>query len=353
MISSAQKRAEWPTKGVHMTTFLTLLRRTAIALGAIAALTVTSEANAQAGTITLTNGSSCKYTSMTVNPTGAVDVQCDTGTPPPAGPGTFSVIGNVSNLSTGLANSGTAFQVRRVGGSAGAVNVSYSVSGVCVAVGAGTLSFADASALSQSVQVSTGGTTGDCTVTIVVDAPGLSGAASTLTKTIPVSAPVAGCPVNDTPVLTLPSSGSASPAKLLPSGGIASYRLPPTASNSGQFKLSETTVSFPVAPWYYEISISRCKGVIDEEQTGPGCYVQSQNVKLLTKIWMRAVSLRYPSQTAMDNANICFTPGATWQNGTTVVAGTQDYFINIRYTYALCSSGAQCGWVPQWVKYTY
>jgi len=336
-----------------MNTFLTLLRRTAVALGAIAALTVTSEANAQAGTITLTNGSSCQYTSMTVNPTGAVDVTCDTGTPPPAGAGTFSIIGNVSSIGTGVADSGTAFQVRRVGGSSGEVIVNYTASGQCTDAGPGVLTFASGSALSQSVHVATS-TAGLCTVDIVVQSPGLTGAAATLTKTIAVSAPVAGCPVNDTGILNLPSSGSNSGTKLLASGTIASYRLPPTSSNSGQFKLSGTTTSFPVGPWWYEISISKCKGVINEVLTGPGCYDQSSNVNLFAKVWMRATSTKYPSQTAMDTAHICYTPGATYTNSSgVVVPGTQDYFINIRYTYAGCTSGSMCGWVPQWTKFTY
>lgn len=334
-----------------MTTFLTLLRRTAVALGAIAALTVTSEANAQAGTINLSNGGSCPYSSMTIDPSGAVNVTCDTGTPPPAGPGTFSIIGNVSSIGTSTANSGTAFQVRRVGGSAGEVTVTYAVAGACSDAGAGFVTFSSGSALSKSIPVQTTATPGVCTVEIVVGTPGISG--NPLIKAIAVNEPVAGCPASDVVALNLLSSGTASPSKLLPSGVVASYRLPASSTNSGQFKLSETTTSFPRAPWYFEISISKCKGVIEDSPasrtTNEGCYIQSANPRLLVKTWMLNTSSRYGSSAAMDTAKICYTPGG----GSTTVPATQDYYINIRYTYESCATGSMCGWVPQWTKYVY
>ncbi len=332
-----------------MTTFLTLLRRTAVAMGAIAALTVTSEANAQAGTINLSNGSSCQYTSLTVDPTGAVNVTCDTGTPPPTSPGTFSLLANVASINTGTQTT-TAFQVRRVGGTAGEVVVSYTATGSgggCTAVDSGTLTFPALSAATQNIRVLAGATSGDCTVTITVADPGLSGTLSTLTKTVPVTAPIAGCPASDVTVRSLGGSGNANGTLLLASGAIASYALPKTTKNSGIFKLSETTSTFPMAPWYYEVHISKCKGLV-EETAGDGCYIKSGNQRLLSKIWMVNPTATYPSKAVMDTRGICYTPGAS----TATITGEQ-YYINIRYTYASCSTLSVCGWVPQWTVWTY
>lgn len=319
-------------------------------MGAIAALTVTSEANAQSGTITLSGGNgSCTYSSLTVNPTGAVDVTCDTGTPPPAGPGTFSLVANVASINTGTQTT-TAFQVRRVGGTAGEVIVSYTASGSgggCSAVDGGTLTFPDLSASTQNIRVLAGNSSGDCTVSITVGAPGLTGTASTLTKTVAVTAPVAGCPASDLVPKSLPSSGTASTALLMPSGGITAFFLPKTPTNSGNFKLSETTSTFPGQPWYYEVHISKCKGLV-EETVGDGCYIKSGNQRLLSKVWMINTTANYPSKAAMDLRNICYTPGAS----TATVNGDQ-YYINVRYTYPSCGLLSTCGWVPQWTKYTY
>lgn len=317
----------------------TLFRRTLFALGAIAALTVTGEASAQAGSITLSNGGSCNYTTMVVDPSGAVNVTCDTGTPPPAGSGTFSVSALLSslNVSTGSAS---AFRVSRTGGTANEVSVSFDVTGECAAVTASPLIFPAGSATSQTINVSTGASAGTCSVTLTVGAPGTPG---TTVRSIPVSAPSSnGCPTSPIVPQSLGDAGLLT-SLVLPSDGMQSYKLPlPTSGKiTGIFKLSPNANSYPRDPWYIEAQISKCPGTF-QDVVGPGCFVRSSNATAIFSVYYQTGTTATLTQAKLEPKGYCFAP-------------TTDgpWYVNVRYVYASCASGPNCGWHSQWTNSGY
>jgi hypothetical protein len=106
--------------GAFMSTRLTTLRRTVAIIGAISATTAFDAVGA--GTVTLSNGNSCNWTSMSVDVAGAITIQCTVvDNPPPAAEATFA-IDAPSSLQPGAYSLDV--KVRRVTGTA---NKNYTV----------------------------------------------------------------------------------------------------------------------------------------------------------------------------------------------------------------------------------
>ena len=166
-----------------------LLRRTALALAAAAASLFAVPALALTVTLNNTTGSSCTYTGITTDPSGNVQVNCQTtgGT----GPGTFSVSMQASaTVGTTSVNA----TVSRNSGSTGQVIVTYNIAGTgtgCASPATGsTLTFADGSTGSQMIVVTLGANAGDtCTVTIT----GVDNSATIGTGSATVTLAAAGC----------------------------------------------------------------------------------------------------------------------------------------------------------------
>ena len=147
-----------------MTSFQTLLRRTAATAGAIAALMVMGPATSQ--TVTLSTGASCTYSDMRVQPNGSVTVTCGPGV---SSPGTFSVVApaQLAMNASSASSSATAVSVRRSNGSTGGLDVTFNVVSQSVSCNpnSGTLTFADG-ITSQPIVVQATGVAGTCTVSI-------------------------------------------------------------------------------------------------------------------------------------------------------------------------------------------
>jgi len=323
-----------------------LFRRTAFVLGALAALTATGEASAQAGTINLNNSTanSCSYSSMTVSPNGSIEVTCDGGTTPPAGT-YFSVSNYISSVNTG-ATSTKAFKITR-GGTAAASDVPFTISGQCTLDTPATSS-AEFLSATPSVDVyitPTGSSGGTCSIQMGTPTTGTINGTST--RTIVVSGVVAGCPSNSIIPQNLGATGALTLLKMS-SGGITSFVLPAITDNTrrtGVFKVSPTTVSYPVAPWNYEINISKCKGVIDSSSAGAKCYkMSSNNADIGTLQWLGKPGGTY-TQAAMETRGYCYAP-----------EGDGPWYVNVRYTYADCRFGSTaitCGWHTSWSTSAY
>ena len=450
-----------------MNSFHTLLRRTAAALGAIAALTATGVATAQ--TVQLKTGSvvtsECPYSAMSVSPTGAVVVTCSGA----ASAGSF-VLTAPTSLSTNTTNTGSQVKVTRSGGTAGASDVAFTASGAsCNPVTTSPLQFADAVPGSQSIELTTTATSGNCVVTLtsatvgtiaspvsrtikvtdpdadvafafasptstatvgggavtitVTRTGGINGtwsvpyslagtlaasAADTLpangelsgtltftgatgsvpgnqTATLTYSPPIAavttpanliisfgaptggiggtppqaatigapheltlnsapvGCPVPETTANSL--GGPGSPITLvMPTGMIKTYTLPTPVSpkTTGAFKLSGGSNSYPMTPWYYEVHINKCKGQV-QETVGDSCYGKFANAAaVFTKVWFTKTIGAYDTVLKIQKAGYCYAPPSEGP-----------WYVNIRYTYAGCTSGPACGWAAQWTNWSY
>lgn len=443
----------------------TLIRRTAAALGAIAALTASGLATAQVVTLTGASGSSCTYSQMTVLPNGNVAVTCNSV----ASPGTFTLTAPTS-ISTNSQTTASQVRVNRANGSTGEVTIGFSVpasASNCTSATPTPITFADGDITAKAILIDTAATTGSCVVTLLAPSAGTLGSPSSRTMTVvdpdadvsfafattsssaaiggsnvqivvnrsggtnnawtvpvtlsggltasgsliagtgtttPAGSPVllqfpensasatlTFDPAGATPasptlpsslVLTLgtPTSSTAPPAQTgsasgshtltlngpavgcpvpettannlggggytnltrLSSGTVHTFTLPTPTLNkkTGIFKLSETSVTWPIAPWNYEIHINKCKGLV-QAATGDGCYASSANKTLFNKVWFTAFTTGFPTKTKMDLYGYCYAPPSEGP-----------WYINIRYNYASCTT-APCGWHAQWTNWAY
>ncbi|HET6266057.1 MAG TPA: hypothetical protein VFD95_14435, partial [Usitatibacter sp.] len=115
--------------------------------------------------------------------------------------------------------------------------------------------------------------------------------------------------------------------------------------SSLKFTLSQTTTSFPIAPWNYEIHVNKCKGLVQASSTDK-CYAVSQNPTIFEKVIFTKTTTSGPYATpaGITGAGYCYAPKSDGP-----------YYINIRYTYSKCSPtvGPVCGWMAQWKNSTY
>jgi len=339
-----------------------LLRRTALALAAAAASLFAVPALALTVTLNNTTGSSCTYTGITTDPSGNVQVNCQTtgGT----GPGTFSVS---MQASATVGTASVSATVSRNSGNTGQVIVTYNVAGTgtgCASPATGsTLTFADGSTGSQMIVVTLGANAGDtCTVTITgVDNSATIGTGSATVTLAAASGggggtppPPAGCPATPTDPAyisaTLVGIGQGQvigyPASIgnvgftLPSGKVAAIALPPTINghSSAVFKMAPT--SFSPSSGTLEISISKCPGTIDTNGSlaSTFCYFRGNAASPGNRKW-------YGKPTTI------ITSTATAQYYSACWAGESEgqWYANIRYVYTTCNNyTGTCGQSVQW-----
>ena len=161
-----------------MKSILTLIRRTAVGLSAIVALTVTGYAVSQTSQVQLfeSNGSlksSCSYSTMTVTPSGGIQVTCSGTTS--SGP-TFALAAPTS-LPVNTTTSSNEVRVVRTGTSNADVQVNYSVSGNgCVAANNASVTFLAGTGGSMEISVTTNATAGQSCVVQITPPAGMAGA---------------------------------------------------------------------------------------------------------------------------------------------------------------------------------
>jgi hypothetical protein len=130
---------------------------------------------------------------------------------------------------------------------------------------------------------------------------------------------------------------------LQPTGVITAMQLPSLtagyASGSVQMTYGSRT---PAGTAMYEISISRCPGLIDPTGTstgaGPYCYFGSSNPTSLSLVWFARSSSTYGALGTLAAKGYC------------VADETQGpWYANLRYTYSTCAYGpGNCGEQIQW-----
>ena len=437
-----------------MISFQTLLRRTAAALGAIAALTVTGPATSQTvPTVTLSTGPSCPYSSASliggnfsfvcsgvttvtytitapsslpqnfttgsqikIVRTGAttaaidvnfaivsgpcsasnaatsvnilagytsanlgIDTAAATGSPcvisiaaPPTGPPSSASIDIVNPdadatfafaTTTSLANVGGSpinIRVNRGGGTNGAFTVPLTLAGDLAPAGsllagnlsAAALSFAANDSFKNVIYTppSTPPSVPSPPATLLVTFGAITGGTlpqigtGSGTHTMTLNGPQAGCPVPETTAVSMKGAGVFELLQM-PSGGIKTYLLPtPLAPKiTGSFNLAPTTPSYPVAPWYYEVHINKCKGLV-QSTPGDGCYGQFANATaIFSKVWFTKFTSSYDTTVKLSKYGYCHAPPSEGP-----------WYVNVRYTYASCSAvGGVCGWHVQWTNWSY
>jgi hypothetical protein len=264
--------------------------------------------------------------------------------------------------------------VERRGGTNNAYTVPYTLSGDLTASGAmiagtgtvsGSLSFTGGSGGNQTDNITyTPPTTtptmpalpANLVITLGTPSPTSTGAQTAsidpLDKvhTLTLNGPAVGCPAAQTPLNDLGGQGKLTTVKLT-SGGIATFSMPvPGTDRTGKvlsslrFTLSETTVTFPVAPWNYEIHVNKCRGLV-QPSASDKCYAVSGQKSIFEKIIFTKTTSSGTFSTAagITGAGYCYAP-----------ASGGPYYINIRYNYSACTAiGGYCGWMAQWQPYTY
>lgn len=449
----------------------TLIRRTAAALSAIAALTVPGLATAQVVTLTGASGSSCTYSQMTVLPNGNVGVVCV----PSSSPGVFTLTAPPS-LSTGSQSTSSQVRINRTGGSTGDVTIGFSLTGanLCTSATPTPVTFLDTDASPKSIIIDTGATTGACVVTLLTPSGGSLGSPSSKsisvvdpdapvtfafattssaasvgsssvqivvtrtggannTWTVPVTAsgaltlggsvpitsggtlpvmpatltflpgssqstfsytppavtpgspalpatvqfqlgmpsstptpptqtgivgspsthmltlngPAVGCPVPETVAASAAAAFANGTTLVMPSGAIKTFTLPaPTLGKlTGTWRMSAgTSTMVSIAPYYFEVHINKCKGLVDGT-TGDACYGKfSTNTGVWAKVWFTTTIVGnslYGTVAGIQSRGNCYAPPSEGP-----------WYVNIRYIYSNCSIGT-CGWNYQWNNWTY
>ena len=164
---------------------------------------------------------------------------------------------------------------------------------------------------------------------------------------------VAGCPTgaNGTVMAAFPGTsgthvsndGSPSGYWLQPTGVITAMQLPslPSGYASGSVQMTYGSHT-PGGTTLYEISISRCPGIIDttgaSTGAGPYCYFGSSNPTSLSIVWFARNSSTYGALGTLPAKGYC------------VADETQGpWYANLRYTYSTCAYGpGNCGEQLQW-----
>ncbi len=333
---------------------ISLLRRTFVALASATALMAAADAHAQ-GKVKLSNAGGkdeCSYSSMSITPDGSVTVQCSgTAPPPPPPPIGETFVMSVAAMSA-APHTVVQIPVTRsgpVGTVFGAMvlNFTYQGSG-CAISGVYPLTFA-AGEMSSPVIAPMAGD-GICTAALIApSAPATLGTPSSTVITVgsggttPQPPPAAGvnCPTGYSPPINLLSNsflGKGNPLlQMQASGQVVSIPLPSMGNwSTGQVTFGESPTASTPQPVTIEISINKCPGLIDTNIENR-CNVRSTNGHNNSITWFARA---YSIITGPEIAN---------QRGYCWGGGSDQYYINARWTYQACGFGQQvCGFAVQY-----
>jgi hypothetical protein len=317
-----------------------LLRRTLAVLGAGTMLAATLPTAAQTVTLSGATGNTCNYSQMTVQPNGTITVTC-TGavvTPPPPVEGQANFTVDAPKL-TGEAWTLSEAYIHRTGGPGGPLTVQFTYSGTGCAVGSysGTVALTDGAQQLISFMLSAGG---PCTVAISPPT-GHTASTNSVTITVPTAGtpPVSGCPTPEVTALNRTLDYGPVDQLRMKSGIIATY--PVIASPDGRYISVEFTQGQqPNTPGgaTTEFSVSQCKGVISTSV--PDCYyksnqgsVNSNKITIYTKT--------KPEWGWVDQSSLS-------GYGCLADLSKGAWYVNVRWTYAICNYGENCGFSMQW-----
>jgi hypothetical protein len=332
-----------------------LLRRTLVVLGAVAGFATVTDVVAQ-GTVTLSSGGSCTFSSMTIQPNGNVSVQCSGGQPPPPPPPgqAFFTISGAGSLQPNTAYNTGQFKVSRTDtdGPNDVVAFGYTVTGAgCEFRSQGPywLTKAAGNNNSHNLDIKTGAS-GGCTITLTIQ--------EGHTGSTPMNMTVAG-PNNETPppgcngaaagsidrsgnigVLYRDGGGSSVDQLRMDSGTIAYYKVvdAPKPEQSVLVHFTQGQQANLPAGFTAEFSVSQCKGEINPTLPFP-CYQKTVfNNNNSVPIYTAAVpQYGWTSQAAIGERG-CYAP-----------TSERPYYVNVKWTYSTCAWGAgNCGTSMQW-----
>lgn len=345
---------------------LHLLRRTAVALAAMAGFSVAATSQAAVITLTGATGTSCSYSSMSVAPDGSFNVTCTGGTTTtPTTPTTPSCqttntckSGGVFTFSQSTAsapaNAQLALFINRSGATAGIgqVQVPITFTGSCTYNGAPqvTATFADG----QNVLgfYADTGAAGTCSVGFgapsmvsgTVDNPPTASGTVAVTvgngggSTVPPPPP-GTCPTGFTApsdMLQMTLGGLGNPLfAMAHSGQVVSIPLPDHSSlgvASGSLMFGESAGgAYTPQPVTLMISINKCPGYIDPDQSNH-CNITSTQGNYNSLTWL------FKGYGSLNNYATVNARGYCW------AGDGGPYYINTKWTYQQCAFGAQaCG----------
>lgn len=318
-----------------------LLRRTAVALAAVAGFAVLLPAFAQSGILRKSTGESiCNYTDMRVTPSGGITVTCEgTTTPPPTPPPageSFSITSSPASLA---ATASGLVLVTRVNGTNSVAAINYTISGGCSPAN-GTFWIGTERATEGFLVTAPGGGGGSCTATLnSVNVGALATPSSATISITGGTTPVQpGCAAPPNDVLDFELKLSGADILRMGSGRIAAAVLPKVSdtrgSSSGKIIFGEATIAPRAAA--VEISVTRCRGVIDTN--GGHCYMRSTNVAFMKMEWIEQPIWGASTDNIANIYGLC---KAFQADG--------PFYVNVRYSYSPsdCQWG-DCGLVNQW-----
>lgn len=338
---------------------LSLLRRTFAALAAAAFVFTASDALAQGNRIKLTGGNKndeCEFSSMSITPAGGVSVQCSgtTAPPPPPPPPVDPTVPGVFSMSnaamSAAANSTASVSVMRTGGSLAATIYYWYTGNGCKWYDVGALNFAQG-ALVAFINAPVTATGTACTVNLAPPAAPASLGAQT-TTTINVTASVEpppppanpNCPAGYSPpqsLLGASFAGLGNPLLQMQAAGQVVQIPLPSMNSSGQVTFGESAGgAYTPQPVTLEVSINKCPGLIETDYTNR-CNIRSTNGNYNSITWL-AKAYQSRGGGGID-ASTASANGLCW------AGGTDQYYINARWSYSSCAFGAQvCGFAIQY-----
>ena len=332
-----------------------LLRRTLVVVGAAAGFATATDVVAQ-GTVTLSSGGSCTFSSMTIQPNGNVSVQCAGGNnpiePPPVGQAYFSISGSGTLQPNTAYNTGQ-FKVSRTDttGPNDVVAFGYTVTGAgCEFRSQGPywLTKAAGNKNAHDLDIKTTAS-GSCTITLTIQ-EGHTGSAP-MNMAVAGNGgppPESGCsaaPLNSVDrsgsigILHRDAGGSSVDQLRMDSGTVAYYRVvgAPKPEQSVRVMFSQGQQPNTPPGVVTEFSVSKCPGVIDT--TVPDCYYRNTSINNnAIEIFTAPVpQYGWVDQTALAGRG-CYAPIAE-----------RNYYVNVRWSYGTCPWGAgNCGSSMQW-----
>ena len=335
---------------------LHLLRRTFAALAVASGFAFAGVAQAQ-GTVILSNGTSCTYSSMSITPNGNVNVTCSGSPPPPPPPPppvtteTFSMSVASMPAAVGAIVSWDVVRAGPAGTVFGATTINFTYSGSgCAITGTYPVAFA-AEQMTSRISAPMAGN-GICTASLATPAP--PAALGTPNSTIitvgtggtppPVGLDFSNCPAGYVPPANLLNPELPSvPGQLLrqsqSSGQIATVLVPTVPGwATGRLGVGERAES--PQPVTIEISLNRCPGLIETDYT-TACNLRSQFGHFNRVQWL---ARPYGGFGENSSPQAMAAYGLCW-------AGSPNtkYYVNVRWSYDSCPHGlSTCGFTLQW-----
>ena len=250
-------------------------------------------------------------------------------------PGTFTFA-----APTAVAEPSTSAQVsiQRIGGTAGAFQLFYSLGGSGCAVGGtfGPVGFADGDGATRTISVPMVAS-GVCTV-FMNPPPAPAGFGPHTGVDVTVVPVVAGCP-RPSDVVEAALQGIGNPLLQRQRSGQTMFMPLPTPSpgrTSGQITFTESAGgAYTPQPVVLEISINRCPGIIEADYTN-FCNLRSTNGN-------------YNSITFLSQASASYNRDNAARYGLCWAGDAGQHYVNARWTYSSCAfDSAACGFAIQY-----